>query len=206
MYDTPVVAPILRLLAIVVLKLAGWKIKGTLPSAPKFVLVAAPHTSYWDGFYLMAVAFVFRVKLRWMGKHTLFRKPMGPIIRWLGGIPINRTISSDTVKQAVEAINESNSIVLAIPPEGTRQRVSTLKTGFYYIALEAKIPIVMGILDYGRKITGVGPLLNPSGDLEADLETIRSFYADIAGKYKDQSALTQVGEINGADNLSSLKN
>jgi len=88
MYDTLVIAPLFRFLSIVILKLAGWRIEGTLPSDPKFVLIAAPHTSSWDVFYLMLVAFVFGVKLRWMGKHTLFRQPFGPVFRWLGGMMI----------------------------------------------------------------------------------------------------------------------
>lgn len=188
MFDTPVIAAVFRGIAVLILKLTGWKVEGTLPAVPKFVLIAAPHTSVWDGFYMILVAFVFRVKMLWMGKHTLFKLPFGPLVRWLGGIPVTREVSGNMVQQAIRLIEQSETIVLAVPPEGTRQRVAILKTGFYYIALGAKVPIVLGFLDYRRKISGVGPTLMPSGDLAADLKTIRAFYSTITGKHKHNSA------------------
>lgn len=190
MFETPFIAPFFRILSIVILKLSGWRIEGTLPDAPKFVLIAAPHTSSWDGFYMLMVAFVFRVKMRWLAKHTLFRGPVGPLFQWLGGIPINRSAPQNMVMQVTDFIRKVDEIVLAVPPEGTRKRAQSLKTGFYYIALASNIPIVLGFLDYRNKITGVGQSLNPSGDFEADLNTIYEFYAPITGKYKHQSCFS----------------
>ncbi|HUT44328.1 MAG TPA: lysophospholipid acyltransferase family protein [Desulfobacterales bacterium] len=191
-FNFPILRGLLRGLSLILLKLLGWRIEGNLPDTRKFVLIAAPHTSNWEAFYMIMVAFVFRVNLYWMGKHTLFKPPLGFLTRFLGGIPIDRSTSSDTVKQSISVINEASDIVLAVPPEGSRTKVSYWKTGFYYIALGAKVPIVTGYLDYGNKRTGVGPAITPSGDLESDFEKIRAFYEPITGKYPKETSITQL--------------
>jgi len=123
------------------------------------------------------------IKLHWIGKDTLFRKPFGPVMRWLGGIPINRRTNNNYVKQLVEVFNRQEKLVIAISPEGTRGKASYWKTGFYYIALGARIPIALGFIDYGEKVLGIGPTISPSGDIHADFSRIKAFYSGKRGRY-----------------------
>ena len=185
-FDTPLINTLFQSGAAGALKLCGWRVEGALPPLSKFVLIAAPHTSNWDFPLMLAAAFVYRVKLYWLGKHTLFRGPFGVLFRWLGGIPIDRRAAQDLVAQAVAQFAQAEHFVLAVPPEGTRQKVRRWKTGFYYIALGAGVPVVLGFLDYRRKVAGFGPTLMPTGDLTADLHSIRAFYANVTGKYPAQ--------------------
>jgi len=187
-FNVPLLSGLLRLLSRMLLKVLGWKVEGTLPQSRKFVLIAAPHTSNWDAFYMIMVAFSFRVNLRWLGKHTLFKPPFGFLARFAGGLPIERSESHGNVKQAVDILNRSREIVLAVPPEGSRRNVSYWKTGFYYIALGAAVPVVPGYLDYSRKRTGVGPALVPSGNLPEDMERIKAFYQPMVGKYPRETS------------------
>ena len=182
-FNIPLLSHLLRFLSLIVLKALGWRVEGKLPAAGKFVLIAAPHTSNWDGFYMIMVAFVFRVNLYWMGKHTLFKSPFGSLTRFVGGIPINRSTASGMVEQSIRVLKDSSDVVLAIPPEGTRKKVPYWKTGFYHIASGAGVPIVTGFLDYGRKCTGVGPAMIPTGDMSADYQILQGFYEPMTGKY-----------------------
>jgi 1-acyl-sn-glycerol-3-phosphate acyltransferase len=184
-FDTPGISGLLLFF----LKIFGWRFEGRLPDTGKMVVIAAPHTSNWDLPILLGVAFALRVKARWLGKHTLFRWPLGAMFRWMGGIPVNRSASHNMVSQAVEMFRDSEELILAIPPEGTRGKVSHWKTGFYYIAVGAQAPIVMGFIDYKRKAAGLGPTLYPTGDIEADMEVIRNFYANVTAKYPDKASL-----------------
>ena len=170
------------------LRARGWHLEGGAPPLSRYVIIAAPHTSNWDLPLTLTVAFALRLKIYWLGKAQIFRPPFRGFFRWLGGIPIDRSRSNDTVAQAVEMLDRSRDLVLLIPPEGSRRRVRYWKTGFYWVAHGAKVPIALGFLDYGRKRTGIGPLLDPSGDIEADMVTIRAYYAGVRGKYADQSA------------------
>jgi 1-acyl-sn-glycerol-3-phosphate acyltransferase len=192
-FDTPLLAPLLRRLAWVVLRVFGWRVEGERPPVARCVMIAAPHTSNWDLPMMLTVAFALRVRLCWMGKDVLFRRPAGMLFRWLGGIPVDRRRSTGMVEQAVEAFRASKTLVLVVPPEGTRSEVRRWKTGFYFIASGAGVPIALGFLDYGRKLGGIGPLFTPSGDLEGDMQAIRAFYADKRGK--NPGALGAVGTL-----------
>jgi 1-acyl-sn-glycerol-3-phosphate acyltransferase len=185
-FDTPVIRPLLRGISYGCMKLLGWQLEGEVPPIPKFVMIAAPHTSNWDLPVMLFAAFLYRARIFWMGKHTLFWGPLGPFFRWLGGIPIDRSGPRDLVAQSVDQFRANDTLILAVPPEGTRSRVRYWKTGFYYIALGAGVPIVLGYIDYSRKAAGLGPALQPSGNLDEDMKTIRAFYDPIAGKYPDQ--------------------
>ncbi len=176
-----------RILSILILKLAGWKVSGHVPDIPKFVMIAAPHTSNWDLPYTLFVAFAMKVKIYWMGKKELFRPPFGPLLRWLGGIPIDRSKSNGVVGQSIQQLQDAEKLVLTVPPTGTRRKVMHWKTGFYHIAHGAGVPIVLGFLDYGRKMGGVGPLFYPTGDINADMKEIQAFYKDIQGRNQVQS-------------------
>ena len=182
-FDTPVVRTLVRWFSIVFLWINGWRITGRLPKASRLVLIAAPHTTNWDLPYMLFIAFVLRAKIYWMGKDTLFRWPFGRLFRWLGGIPIDRSKANNVVAQSIAQFAENDSLILTVPPAGTRKRVLNWKTGFYHIANGAGVPIAMGFLDYKKKLGGIGSVLEPTGDIEADMRIIRSFYQDISGKY-----------------------
>jgi 1-acyl-sn-glycerol-3-phosphate acyltransferase len=164
----------------------GWKVEGEPPRDAKCVLVAAPHTSNWDGFYMLAVAWAMGMRVSWMGKHTLFAGVRGPILKALGGIPVDRRARHDVVEQMVRKFEEADALTLAIPPEGTRKRAKHWKSGFYWIAKGAHVPIYLGYLDYARKVGGVGPALVPTEDVDADVAKLRAFYEQMQGKIPEQ--------------------
>ncbi len=187
-FTTPVVNSLLRAGSIGFLKLTGWKIEGQLPAdASKAVLIAAPHTSNWDLPYTLMVCFVLQLNVYWMGKSSIFKWPFGSVMRWLGGVAVNRSQSTNLVAASAQAILDADApLQLIVPPEGTRDKVTVWKTGFYYIALQAKVPIVMAYMDYSQKRSGLGPLFYPSGDIEKDMVAIKAFYAPFKGKNADQ--------------------
>jgi 1-acyl-sn-glycerol-3-phosphate acyltransferase len=176
------------------LRLTGWRPEGRPPAERKYVLIAAPHTSNWDLPYLLAMAAVFRVRITWMGKHTLFRGPMGWMMRQLGGMPIRRDRSNDLVQQMALAIEAADSIALVVPAEGTRSYTANWKSGFYHIARIANVPIVLSYLDYTRRRGGFGPALMPTGDISQDMDDIRSFYADKQARYPDKTGEIRLKE------------
>jgi 1-acyl-sn-glycerol-3-phosphate acyltransferase len=183
-FSTPVVNTLLRAFSVVYLKLTGWKVLGALPAdAQRSVFIAAPHTSNWDLPYTLMVAFVLRLNIYWMGKASIFSFPFGPLMRWLGGISVDRAKSNNLVAASAEAIKQAQgALQLIVPPEGTRSKTRYWKTGFYHIAVAAQVPIVMAYMDYERKISGLGPMFVPTGDLEADMLRIKAFYAPFKGK------------------------
>jgi 1-acyl-sn-glycerol-3-phosphate acyltransferase len=163
----------------------GWEIEGQKPTEKKYVLIAAPHTSNWDLPLMLGIGYVLDVRVSWMGKHTLFEPPFGAFFKWLGGIPVDRRSRQDLVQQMVDIFAEREELALAVPPEGTRSRTKYWKSGFYYIAKGAKVPIALGFLDFKRRVGGFGPMVMPSDDMEADIEKIRAFYATITGKFPE---------------------
>jgi 1-acyl-sn-glycerol-3-phosphate acyltransferase len=187
-FDTPVVNTLLRGFSLAVLKLAGWKVSGQLPANSRTcVLIAAPHTSNWDLPYTLMVAFALRLNIYWMGKEQIFRPPFRGLMMWLGGIPVRRESANNLVAASIEALQAAQGPVqLVVPPEGTRSKARYWKTGFYYIAAGARVPIVMAYMDYERKTSGLGPVFEPTGDIEADMVTIKAFYAPFKGKNPDQ--------------------
>ena len=188
-FDTPVLNIFLRWFSIVVLKITGWRTHGRLPATPKFVIVGAPHTSNWDLPYGLFIIFVLRGKIYWLGKESLFRRPFKGFFKWLGGMPIDRSKSKNVVAQSIQQFNQNKTMILTIAPEGTRSRVKKWKTGFYHIAKGANVPIVLGFLDYRRKAGGIGPVIYPTGNIDADMETIRAFYDGISGKFPEKSMI-----------------
>ncbi len=172
----------MRWLSLIILKIMGWRIEGRFPDIPRFVLIAAPHTSNWDFPITIFIAFAVKAKIYWMGKEAIFRPPFKNFFRWLGGIPIDRSKSNNIVEQMVQKFSISKKLILTIPPSGTRKKVMKWKTGFYYISQGADVPIVLGFLDYKRKVGGIGPVFFPTGDIEADMREIRTYYADMRGR------------------------
>lgn len=168
------------------LKALGWTLSGEKPDAQKYVLIAAPHTSNWDMPIMMAIAFAFDADIQWMGKHTIFEGPAGYLFRSLGGVPIVRHSPKGIVEQMVERFGESEALVLTVATEGTRARTPHWKNGFYRIARDANVPVVLAFLDYPNKRGGYGPAIHLTGDVRADMDRIRAFYADKVGKFPEK--------------------
>ena len=186
-FNTPVLEGFLHRTSRFILGLAGWRTEGRLPPIPKFVLVGAPHTSNWDLPFTLLIAFALRANIHWLGKEAIFRRPFNGVFQWLGGIPVKRSRSRNLVEQSIQQFHRTEKMILTIAPAGTRKRVIRWKTGFYHIACGAKVPIALGFLDYRRKVGGIGPVVYPTGDITADMETIRTFYDGVTGKNPAQS-------------------
>jgi 1-acyl-sn-glycerol-3-phosphate acyltransferase len=169
------------------LRAFGWSVAGGKPDVTKAVIVAAPHTSNWDLPFMLAVSYALEIDIAWIGKHTIFAPPFGSLMRLLGGIPVDRRSRNNAVAAAVDVFRERDELLLVVPPEGTRKRAARWKTGFYYIAVGAEVPIVLGFLDYEKKQGGLGHVFKPTGKIDADMDAIRAFYAGIKGKVPGQT-------------------
>jgi hypothetical protein len=172
----------------------GWHVEGGPPDVRKAVVVAYPHTSGWDLPFTLAVSFVLGVRFNWIGKHTLFKAPFGPFFRFLGGVPVDRGGRHNAVTATAELLREHDELLVIIAPEGTRGKAKRWRTGFYYIALAADVPIVCGFLDYEKKCGGFGHVFRPSGDIEADWAALRDFYAGVKGKHPATQGEITLGE------------
>ncbi len=174
----------LRPFYLLIFKLIGWRVEGSFsPDLKKYIVAVAPHTSNWDfviGVMARSITKIQRAKF--LGKSALFKPPFGALFRWLGGYPVDRTSSHDMVQQVVDIFNRHDEFILAIAPEGTRKKVAKLKTGFYYIALQAKVPIVSVGFDYQQKRVVIAQPFYPTGEVEADMELLIKFYRAIKGK------------------------
>ncbi len=190
-----------RLLGALILRLAGWRVSGEAPRATRYVLIAAPHTSNWDFPLMMAMSFALGIRISWMGKHTLFAPPLGFLMRWLGGIPIERHRRANVVDQMAERLRGDSPLVIAVPAEGTRKRTEHWKSGFYHIARAAGVPVVLSYLDYANKVGGIGPTFTPTGDVRKDMDVVRAFYEDKTGLHPEKSGpirLREEDEASGA--------
>ena len=173
------------------LKLGRWTPVGPLPSAKKAVVIGAPHTSYWDGYWLLVYKVAYGLDVKFLVKETLFWFPLSLLLKGLGGVPLNRGNANMAVKQAVEAFNSNESYLMGLSPEGTRSKTKGWKTGFYRIAEGAGVPVVFGFFDYANRRLGFGPEMALTGDMQADLVIIRSFYASIEGRRPDKTSPVQ---------------
>ena len=165
-----------------VLRLGGWRVVGELPDIPRLVLIAAPHSSNWDGIWGMAAKMALGFDVRVLGKASLFWWPLSLVLRRLGVIPVDRNRAQGVVAQAVELIRQSPRMWFALAPEGTRKPVEHWKPGFWKIADGAGVPILMAYFHYPEKTIGIGPLFHTSGDLQADMAVIRAWYRPWQGK------------------------
>ncbi len=170
-------------------RLTGWHFVGALPDLPKFVIIVAPHTSNWD--FLVGVGALFGLHLRvaYLAKDSVFRGPMGAIMRWLGGIPVDRSVSRDRVTEMIDTFRAHDRLVFVFTPEGTRKRVTEWKSGFYHVALGAGVPIVPVAFDYGKKAVIIGPPFYPTGDAGGDIKKLRGFYAGVTAKRPENFAV-----------------
>jgi 1-acyl-sn-glycerol-3-phosphate acyltransferase len=170
------------------LRLAGWQYEGPVPTIKKYVCLAVPHTSNWDGLLLIGVARTIGLPMAFMIKDDWVKGPLGPVMRHFGAVAINRDRSSNMVEQMVAEMNRRDEMVLVIPPEGTRSRAEAWRSGFYRIALGANVPVVPGYLDFARKRAGLGAPIAMTGDVGADMDRIRAFYAEHAPTAHDPAS------------------
>jgi 1-acyl-sn-glycerol-3-phosphate acyltransferase len=181
-------------LSLLIFKSSGWKLTGQIPDGiKKGVMIAAPHTSYWDFIYARAAFFMLEIPVRYTIKKEIMKFPLGPILRGLGAISIDRqkqkTGDLDKKESLVESMvrlfDNRDELMILVTPEGTRKRVDKWKTGFYYVALGANVPIILGFLDYKKKEAGIGPAIYPTGNVDEDIEKIKAFYRTKTAKYPE---------------------
>lgn len=180
----------MKWISIIYLRLIRWKTGSILdPSVKKCVLVGAPHTSNMDFPVALATLYAAGVHVRFLAKKSLFRFPLGILMRAMGGIPVDRSKHSNMVDMMINMFANTSSLILLIPAEGTRSYVKEWKSGFYYTAYGAKVPIVLGYLDYGKKTAGFGELFYPTGDYQKDLAEIKNFYRQFTARHPEKSSL-----------------
>jgi 1-acyl-sn-glycerol-3-phosphate acyltransferase len=165
-------------------RVTGWRFEGEFPDEPRAVLIAAPHSSWWDGVHGLLFKVALGVDISFMAKRELFVWPLGPMLRKLGGIAIERHAAHGVVAQMVRQFPLRERFWLGVEPEGTRKRVAEWKSGFWRIARGAGVPIIPAYFDYPRKVIGVGPLFRPTPDVHADIAALRAFYAPFRGKHR----------------------
>ena len=182
LFNTPLLSQALHYLAKLIIFLSGWRVDVQPPQSNKGILIGAPHTSNWDFPMMLLAILVWRVEAYWIGKHTLFAGPAGPVMRFLGGIAINRQSSQDFTEQVAKQFHQHENMLLVIAPEGTRAAVDRWRSGFYYMAVKAGVPIVLSFVDYKEKRLGVGSIEIPCGDAAADIKRYHAFYAQKTGK------------------------
>jgi 1-acyl-sn-glycerol-3-phosphate acyltransferase len=160
----------------------GWRFEGAVPNEPKFVIIVAPHTSNWDFIVGVLALFSLGFRISFLGKHTLFKWPLGLFMRWLGGIPVERSVRKDRVADTIAAFDAADKLILAVAPEGTRKPVKEWKSGFYHVAHGAHIPIVPVAFDYGRKVVRLFEPFWTTGDADGDILRIRSEYVGVVAR------------------------
>lgn len=168
------------------LNLWGWKLLDIPEAYPsKYIVAVAPHTSNWDFPVGVLLRCAMKQRIRFLGKHTLFFPPLGWFMRWMGGYPVDRRQAGNLVDAVVDIFNSKQQFAISITPEGTRSKVTHLKTGFLRIAEKAKVPILICRFDWGRKELRFGPFFEPTGDTEKDLDTFRSFFDGVKGYHPE---------------------
>ncbi|HBB91782.1 MAG TPA: acyltransferase [Bacteroidales bacterium] len=178
-----------RILSRILLGITGWRLEGTIPDLRKCVIIGAPHTSNWDFFFGMIYKLNYGLNIHFLMKKELFRFPFKRMLTRMGGIPVDREKHGQLVRRLGERIRSADSFFLAIAPEGTRKAVKIWKRGFYHIAKAAEVPIILGYMDYHRKVVGVGPVFYPGPDITSDMNAIADFYSSITAKFPDQFLL-----------------
>lgn len=176
----------------------GWIAVGEVPEPRRFILIAAPHTSNWDFLYYLGLTADKGIRPHFMGKLSLFQWPIGGFMRQMGGIAVDRTGGHNYVDAMVAEFARRDEFMLTVAPEGTRRKTRKWRTGFYHIAMAAKVPMVVGLMDYAKKTGGLGPAIWPTGDFRADMERVLAVYRDCTPKYPDR-AVRSLSDILGED-------
>ena len=168
-----------------ILKLCGWGLGGEFPDVPRLVLIVAPHSSWWDGIWGLLIKVGIGADVHFMAKQELFRGPLGSLLRRLGGMPIDRGAAKGVVEQMADQFRQRDTFWLGIAPEGTRKPVTRWKSGFWHIARDAGVPVFPVAFHYPDKTIQLGPLLDTSADMDADLARLRAWYAPFRGKHRN---------------------
>lgn len=174
-----------RFIGRAILRAAGWDLTGSIPDIPRFVIIVAPHTSNWDFIIGLAAKWALGLNVKWLGKHTLFRPPLGWFMRAIGGLPVNRKTANAIVDRSAAEFAKRDRLVFVLAPEGTRHKVQAWRSGFWHIARAADVPVVCAAIDWGRKTVRFGPTLHVQHDAEpsVDIERMKSFYDDVRGRH-----------------------
>lgn len=175
----------------------GWVAKGEVPEPRRFIIIAAPHTSNWDFIYYLGLTQALGIKAHFMGKKALFRWPMRNFMLDMGGVPVDRQKGGNYVQAMIDEFAARDEFMLTIAPEGTRGKVRQWRTGFYHIAVGANVPMVVGFMDYGKKSGGLGPLIWPTGDYEADMKQVAEIYASVTPKHPAKGNVGIIGKDTG---------
>lgn len=178
-----------------ILALLGWRIEGAIPNVPKLVIAVAPHTSNWDFVIGIGAMFALDLRLSFLGKHTIFRGPFDRLLRWMGGIPVDRASPHGVVDECVRAFAASDRRVLALAPQGTRKGSGRFRSGFLHIARGAGVPVLLAALDYDARCVRLGPMLQPSADLDADLARVEAHFAPVRGRRARLPAVAGHGDL-----------
>lgn len=192
------VARMVRRLLLAMYRARGWRALGQVPEPRRFILIAAPHTSNWDFVNFLGLTADLGLRAHFMGKLSLFRWPLGGFMKQMGGVPVDRRGGGNVVEQMVAEFARRAEFMLTVAPEGTRGTTTKWRTGFYQIALAAKVPMVVGFMDYGTKTGGLGPLIWPSGDFRADMMKVLEVYRTCIPKIPER-AVRSIDDIVGAD-------
>jgi len=177
-------------------RMQGWKAVGTPPPGGRYVIIAAPHTSNWDFVYFLGLVNELGIDAHFMAKDSLFRWPMGGFMRDMGGISVDRSARHNVVDAMIAEFARRDHFALTIAPEGTRSAVAQWRTGFYHIALGAGVPLVIGMMDYGRKTGGLGPAIMPTGDYKADMKLVAEIYQSVTPKHPERGIKDFSGMFN----------
>lgn len=169
------------------LRIGGWTIVGNVPDVPKAVVIAAPHTSNWDGFWALTYKVCIGLDVKFFAKHSLFWFPLSVLLRGLGAVDLDRGKAGNAVQLAIDEFAARENFLFALAPEGTRSKRDYWKTGFYRIAVGADVPVYPGFLDFGRRQIGIGERIDLTGDEDADLGVIRKAYAGVVGKHPEKT-------------------
>lgn len=187
-----------RRLLLALYRLRGWKAAGEVPEPRRFIIIAAPHTSNWDFVNFLGLTADLGVRPHFMAKLSLFRWPLGGFIRQMGGIAVDRHRSANVVQDMADEFARRDEFMLTVAPEGTRGKARKWRTGFYQIALAAKVPMVVGLMDYGTRTGGLGPLIWPTGDFGADMMKVLAVYKSCVPKHPER-AVRSIDDILGGD-------
>lgn len=175
----------------------GWTASGVVPEPRRFIIIAAPHTSNWDFLNFIGLTQSLGITPHFMGKKALFRWPMRGFMLDMGGVPVDRQKGGNYVQAMIDEFAKRDEFMLTIAPEGTRGKVRQWRTGFYHIAVGAKVPMVVGFMDYAKKSGGLGPLIWPTGDYEADMVKVAEIYASVTPKHPTKGNVGVIGKDAG---------
>ncbi|MDZ4813113.1 MAG: 1-acyl-sn-glycerol-3-phosphate acyltransferase [Pseudomonadota bacterium] len=179
--------PVIRAMARGVLRLFGWKLLGTFPNVPRVLIIAAPHSSAWDAIWGLLIKVAIGLDIEFMAKKEIFFFPLGLVLRLLGGVPVDRHAANGVVGATVQALRSKPVCWVVLAPEGTRRRVERWRTGFWHIARQADVPVCCLYLHYPEKTFGIGPVLEMSDDMHADIAKLRAYYEPFQGKHRKRN-------------------